>query len=200
MHATLVMIVACVCALTTVTTTQVLAMTVCAYAMKGGVVPTALSASASVAVCTGDVTMVYASAKLAGVEATATSKIVLQTATATVFALTAYVPASLTGPDHRATKGYAQVCAVAMVSVSKRMQRAFALTSLLDQHATCVNVQQLLPTPPAVGMGNAIKTGTAPVRMDMKVLLARLLHVRQSVNYMGVAKQASAYAMMDMGA
>ena len=155
MHATLVMIVACVCALTTVTTTQVLAMTVCAYAMKGGVVPTALSASASVAVCTGDVTMVYASAKLAGVEATATSKIVLQTATATVFALTAYVPASLTGPDHRATKGYAQVCAVAMVSVSKRMQRAFALTSLLDQHATCVNVQQLLPTPPAVGMGSA---------------------------------------------
>ena len=147
MRVTPVMIVVCVCAHTTVTTMQVLAMTVCAYAMKGGVVPTALSVSASAAVCTGAVTMVYASVKLAGVEATATSKIVLQTATATVFALTAYVPASLTGPDHRVTKGYAQVCAVAMVSASKRTQRVSALTSLLDQHVTCVNAQHHLPTP-----------------------------------------------------
>ena len=200
MHATLVMIVACVCAHTTVTTTQVLATTVCAYAMKDGVAPTVLSASASAVVCMGAVTMVYASAKLDGVEATATSKIVLQTATITVCALTAYVPASLTGQGHRATKDYAQVCAVVMVSASKRTQRAFALTSLLDQHATCVNVQHHLPTPPAVGMGSAIKTGTVLVRMGMKVLLARLHRVHQSVNYMDAAKQASAYAMMDMEA
>merc|ERR1711968_130184 len=200
MHATLVMIVACVCALTTVTTTQVLATMVCASVTKDGVAPTVLCVSASAVVCMVAVTTVYASAKLDGVEATATSKIVLQTATITVCALTAYVPVSLTGQGHRVTKDYAQACAVVMVSASKRMQRAFALTSLLDQHATCVNVQQLLPTPPAVGMGSAIKTGTAPVRMDMKVLLARLLHVRQSVNYMDAAKQASAYAMMDMEA
>lgn len=198
MRVTLVMIVVCVCAHTTVTTTQVLAMTVCAYATKGGVVPTALCASASAAVCTGAVTMVYASAKLDGVEAIATSKIVLQTATATVFALTAYVPASLTGPDHRATKGYAQVCAVVMVSASKRTQRVSALTSLLDQHATCVNAQHHLPTPLAVDMGSAIKTGTALVRRGMKVLLARLHRVHRSVNCMDVVKLASAYAMMAM--
>jgi len=88
--------------------------------------------------------------------------------------------------------------AVAMVSVSKRTQRVSALTSLLDQHATCVNAQHHLPTPLAVGMGSAIKTGTVLVRRGMKVLLARLHRVHQSVNCMGVVKLASAYAMMAM--
>ena len=200
MHGTPVMIVACVCALTTVTTTRVLATMEYAYVTKDGVALTVLCASALAAVCTGAVTTVCASAKLDGVDPIATSKIVLKTATETVCALTAYVPASLIGQDHRVIKDYAQACAVAMVSASKRTQHAFALTSSLDQHAICVNAQQHLPTPPAVGTGSARKTGTALVQMDMKVLLARLLHVRQSVNYMGVAKQASAYAMMDMGA
>merc|ERR1711968_29801 len=151
---------------------------------KDGVALTVLCASALAAVCTGAVTTVCASAKLDGVDPIATSKIVLKTATETVCALTAYVPASLIGQDRRVIKDYAQACAVATVSASKRTQHAFALTSSLDQHAICVNAQQHLPTPPAVGTGSARKTGTALVQMDMKVLLARLLHVRQSVNYM----------------
>ena len=200
MHGTPVMIVACVCALTTVTTTQVLATMVCASVTKDGVAHIVLCVNALAVVCMVAVTTVYASAKLDGVVPIATSKIVPQTVTITVCALTAYVPVSLIGQGHHVTKDYAQVCVVVMVSASKRMQHAFALTSLLDQHATCVNAQPALAnTKPAVDMGS-VKTGTAPVQMDMKVLLARLLHVRQSVNYMGVAKQASAYAMMDMEA
>ena len=197
MHATLVMIVACVCALTTVTTTGTCDDGVCiCNEGRGG--PTVLCASASAVVCMVAVTTVYASAKLMR-EATATSKIVLKLQQ-NGLCINGVCACKPDGQGHRVTKDYAQACAVVMVSASKRMQRAFALTSSLDQHAICVNAQQHLPTPPAVGTGSARKTGTALVQMDMKVLLARLLHVRQSVNYMGVAKQASAYAMMDMGA
>ena len=72
------MIVACVCALTTVTTTQVLATMVYAYVTKDGVALTVLCASALAVVCMVAVTTVYASAKLDGVVAIATSKIVPQ--------------------------------------------------------------------------------------------------------------------------
>jgi len=157
---------------------------------------TAQCANALVDVLTAGVTMEYASASLAGRASAATNRTAKQTATGMGCASTASVLASLTGQGPRAISVCALVCAMAMVSVNKRMPPACVLMNSPDPTANIASVRLKLPILPAVEMANATM---AIVRALPGTLVSpvKLPHAQKNANSMVNASLAIANVATD---